>query len=404
MNEGINNSESRHRGAQTILGLFEDASRFDGTRKLQELVRGLGELFDAETTFIAHALDDPVSRVRSVAAWKDGAYKDPWEYELAGNPCQLTYDGTPTFIPCELASEFEKKKDSGYASYIGIPLKSSDGQTIGHIAIYASDERQSDSYALEIAQIAAYLAQAEIQHIITESKLQDRIEVLSEQHEIRGETVRTVAHDIRSPLSAVIGVLELAENDENPDNVSAMVSGAKEAAQRLLTFASSYLDLERLHQADTESLKTTQVAIRELVDNALAIANDEAMTQSVAIKVIPYDQDLNVTGSPQELGRVLSNLISNAVKYSPAGREVELSVNETNEHLTINVRDYGPGVTDDIKDCVFEAFKSGPPPAEHMRGSGLGLAIAKKIIDRHGGDIDFTNHDDGSTFFFSLPK
>lgn len=395
--------DTRDQGRQTILGLFEDVARYDGVRKLQELVRGLGELFNAETTFVAHALDDPATRVRGITAWKDGAFKEPWEYELEGNPCQLTYSGEPTFIPCNVAEEFEKKKDSGYSSYIGIPLKSPAGYTIGHIAIYASRDHATDSYALEIAQIAGHLAQAEVQRVIAENKLQDRIDTLSSQQENRNETLQTVAHDIRSPLSAVINALELAEEDSNPDSVAIMVSGAKKAAQRLLSFASTYLDLERLEHADTANLKDARVAVNTLVDDVLSMARDVAVDQGVTISVAPFDDQLSVRGSSQELARALSNLVSNAIKYSPSGGRVEISVGDKAGHVTVSVRDHGPGVPDTMGETVFEAFESGASPANHPVGSGLGLAIAKKVIERHDGEIGFQNHEQGCTFFIKIP-
>ena len=403
MNDGINISDQRNSGARTILGLFEDAARYDGIRKLQELVRGLGELFNAETTFVAHALDDPVTRVRGVAAWKDGAPKESWDYELEGNPCQLTYGGEPTFIPCDVASEFEKKKDSGYSSYIGIPLKNPAGDTIGHIAIYASQEHATDSYALEVAQIAGHLAQAEIQRIIAENKLQENIDSLSSQQVSRKETLQTVAHDIRSPLSSVINALELAEEDDNPETVAIMVAGAKKAAQRLLAFTSTYLDLERLEHADTANLRDTRVVVKTLLDDVLSMARDVAMNQGVTISVTTFDEQLSVMGSAQELARALSNLISNAIKYSPFGGTVEISVSEDAGHVTVSVRDQGPGVPDAMSEIVFEAFESGTSPANHPVGSGLGLAIAKKVVDRHGGEIGFQNHNPGCTFFFKTP-
>lgn len=403
MNDRISISEQRDHGAQTILGLFEDAAKYDGVQKLQELVRGLGELFNAETTFVAHALDDPVTRARGITAWKDGAFKDPWEYDLDGNPCQLTYSGEPTFIPCDVAEEFEKKKDSGYSSYIGVPLKNAAGNTIGHIAIYASREQATDSYALEIAQIAGHLAQAEVQRIIAETKLQNKIDTLSSQQANRKETLQTVAHDIRSPLSSVINALELAEEDSNPDSVAIMVSGAKLAAQRLLSFASTYLDLERLEHADTTNLHATRVVIKTLFDDVLSMARDVAADQGVTISVAPFDERLSVRGSAQELARALSNLVSNATKYSPSGAEVELSVSESTGHVTLNVRDQGPGVPDSMGESVFEAFESGSAPANHPTGSGLGLAIAKKVVDRHDGEIGFENHDQGCTFFIKIP-
>ena len=144
---------------------------------LHNIARGLGGVLGADTTFVAYALDDPPRRVRGVASWKRGKFGDECEYELAGNPCQLVYEDGPTFIPCDVADRFHMKRDSGYESFIGIPLRDSSGVTVGHLAVYSSMEMSKNSFQFELARLCASRIESEVLYTRTKSqvvKLQSR--------------------------------------------------------------------------------------------------------------------------------------------------------------------------------------------------------------------------------------
>ena len=101
-NDATENANQREAGLAEVLALLEASRAHQGDEMLMGLMRGLGTLLEADTTFITRGLDSPTTRARGIAAWKDGKPKATWEYDLAGNPCQLTYSGKPTFIPCDV--------------------------------------------------------------------------------------------------------------------------------------------------------------------------------------------------------------------------------------------------------------------------------------------------------------
>ena len=113
--------EHSHNELEALRSIFQETSPFVGEEYLKALVKGLGECLKADTTFVAYALDDPPARVRGITVWKNGAFRESWEYDLAGNPCELTYNSHPTFIPSNLAAQFPAKSDSNYESYLGAP-------------------------------------------------------------------------------------------------------------------------------------------------------------------------------------------------------------------------------------------------------------------------------------------
>ncbi len=144
-----------------VNSLLTAASPFVGAAYLDDIFRNLGILFVADTSIIARRLDRNGSQVRVLAAWKDGEHRESWDYDLSGNPCQLPYNGKPTLIPCEVNTRFEKKRDSNYQSFIGLPLHDADREIIGHIAIYSSKRITDDQNWLNIAKIFAGRAEAE---------------------------------------------------------------------------------------------------------------------------------------------------------------------------------------------------------------------------------------------------
>ncbi|MDD9877646.1 MAG: HAMP domain-containing sensor histidine kinase [Magnetovibrio sp.] len=385
--------------------IFQETSPYVGEDFLKSLVRGLGQLLEAETTFVARVLDDPPTRVRGLAAWKDGAHKDSWEYDLEGNPCHLTYDGTPTYIPCDLAKDFPKKRDSGYESYLGIPLFNPAGDQIGHIAVYSSKVQDADDFALEIAQLCGYRAEAEVQRLIAEGQAARRIAELTESDQKKSEIVQVVSHELRTPLSSVIGYLSLLDREELPKPVDTYIGAAMEGAERLLHFINQELDLEKITSGEFERsddvLDMSAVA-RAAVERLQPVAK----TSGIRLEFEAPDVDAAIKGDAGHLDRVLDNLLSNALKASPEGSTITVSAAAEGTIVRTTITDQGPGIPIEFQDRIFERFGRAPASNERQRGgAGLGLNIAKAIVEDHGGEIGFsTRVGKGTVFFFELPR
>jgi len=390
--------------------IFQETSRHVGEEFLKALVRGLGQLLDAETTFVAHILDDPPSRVRGIAAWKDGNFRDSWEYNLAGNPCLLTYSGNPTFIPCELAKTFPNKKDSGYDNYIGIPLSAPDGKVIGHIAIYASKPHPEGDFALEIARLCGYRAEAEVLRLMEDEVSRQEIDQLSEGGQRKTEALQVVNHELRTPLSSVIGFLKLIDQQPLDEPAKGYVNMALEGADRLLHMINQQLDLAKIEQGEIareDRVVDIIETARGCIDRLAPLAQPWRIDLVVDTKL---DSAL-VNGDEGHLGRLLDNLVSNAMKISPEGSTVRIEIVESPEetedggYWRVSVHDQGPGIPDDLTDTIFEKFSRGATITDRQRGgAGLGLSIARAIVMNHDGMIDFTTAaGQGTAFYFDLP-
>ena len=129
------------------------------------------------------------------------------------------------------------------------------------------------------------------------------------------------------------------------------------------------------------------------------------MTSAVRIRLDPAADDGRDLADPDRLAQVITNLVSNAVKFSPRDSEFELTIGHRDGRMRIAVRDHGPGIPEDFRPRIFEKFaQAEATDARQKGGTGLGLSIARKIVTRLGGAIGFAGSDGGGTeFFVELP-
>ena len=399
--DSVSSAIQREAGLSEILSLLETHRMGQGDEMLLGLVRGLGTLLEADTTFITRGLDSPTTRVRGIAAWKDGQAKDSWEYELAGNPCQLTYSGKPTFIPCDVERSFANKRGSGYQSYIGVPLLDEKGGVVGHIAVYSRKPRDREDYSGALLRLCAFRAEAEVRRLLAEDALKDEVTRLKAYATQRDQAVLTVAHDLRAPLAAVDNFLYGVALETLPRRITEAVETARGGVRELLKMSNEYLDLYRYAEADPiadgapiEVNGLMRVAAKEA---ALLAANSE-----VTVRFAPLDQAYFTGGDERQLRRVLANLLSNACKFAPAGSEIQIWADVADQKVTIHVFDSGPPIPDDEIDHLFDGFLKIAQAGGEKIG-GLGLPIAKAIVDRHHGEIGVANLQNGVQFHVTLP-
>ncbi|MBI4567270.1 MAG: PAS domain-containing protein [Planctomycetes bacterium] len=226
---------------------------------------------------------------------------------------------------------------------------------------------------------------------------------LRELDQLKTEFVNTVSHELKTPLTAIIGGVEILQADAatlGGDQVE-IVGVIAEGARRLQTLISDLLDLSKL-QSGTVQLKEGVFALADLVREALAV---QKRSDKHAIK-LEVQKDLpGVVVDGQKILQVLTNLVSNAIKYSPAGGAVVIRCRLDGEWVRVEVQDQGLGIRKEDLGKIWEKFyRVDSSLSSEIEGTGLGLTIVKHIVELHGGKIwAESEHGKGSTFIFLLP-
>jgi len=225
---------------------------------------------------------------------------------------------------------------------------------------------------------------------------------------VKNEFVSTVSHELRTPLTSISGALALMAKGTAgalPDKALGLVAIARSNCDRLVRLINDILDLERI-EAGELVFEFSSVSIRSLVERAITENLDYAAKFQVTLERDGDTVDAAVWGDEHRLLQVLTNLISNAVKFSPAGGTVRIAATQVGGNLHLAVTDHGRGIPDAFKPRIFQKFAQADGTDSRQKGgTGLGLSIVKSIVERHGDRIGFESEwGQGSTFHVDLPE
>jgi signal transduction histidine kinase len=217
----------------------------------------------------------------------------------------------------------------------------------------------------------------------------------------RQEMQRLVSHELKTPLSSIAGFGENLERYElDADEQRRVASLIRGEAQRLQEMVTVFLDLERLGGGHWDGA-TESVDLGRLVMARTEVL--AAAAQAKRVTIVPTIADnCRTQAVPALLDRVVDNLVGNAIKYTDAGDEIEVTVHCSGREVLLAVRDHGPGIPENAQAHVFDRFYRVPGAGE--AGAGLGLALVKEIVIWHGGCITIDSEiGAGSVFTVSLP-
>lgn len=237
-----------------------------------------------------------------------------------------------------------------------------------------------------------------ILHDISERK---RAEVM------KNEFVSTVSHELRTPLTSIAGSLGLLNGGaagELPASAKRLVSIAHENSRRLVRLVNDILDIQKMQSASV-TFAREPVVMEDVARLAMEQNAGFAAEHGVRLALQATTADTSVVGDQDRLIQVLTNLISNAVKFSPADGVVTLSVERREDRVRVCVQDFGMGIPESFRGRMFTRFAQADTTDTRQRGgTGLGLAIVKEIVERHAGQISFESKVGfGTTFQVDLP-
>ncbi len=223
---------------------------------------------------------------------------------------------------------------------------------------------------------------------------------------MKNEFLSVVSHELRTPLTSIRGSLGLVASGslvELTPQAERMVSIALESSERLTRLINDILDIERI-QSGKLPMNLTPHAAGHLLEATATEMNGLAAMADVRLEV--SSEAGRVLADADRMVQALTNLVGNAVKFSPAGAVVRLEAVADESHMTFAVHDEGRGIPEDKLESVFEPFEQvDSTDARQKGGTGLGLSICRGIVERHGGRIWAESHaDTGTTVRFTLPK
>jgi PAS domain S-box-containing protein len=223
----------------------------------------------------------------------------------------------------------------------------------------------------------------------------------------KDEFLSTVSHEIRTPMTSILGSLALIQagkTGELSEQMKAVIEIAHRNAERLLLLINDILDVQKLSSGKMVfDLKPLDLVT--FLDKAVKDNHPYAEKHGVTLAYSANTDQARVRGDAGRLMQVMNNLISNAVKFSPRGDRVTVSLDDGEKGVRVAVADNGPGIPAKFHDRIFERFfQADSGDTRKVGGTGLGLNIAKAIIEDHHGTIDFdTTPGHGTTFYFELP-
>lgn len=221
---------------------------------------------------------------------------------------------------------------------------------------------------------------------------------------LKQDFVDMVSHDLRSPLSSMQVALDMIAQGaygDVGDDVQKEVEGALRNLDRLLDFVNDLLDFQKLKQGALQ-LDYDNASVESLVNSAVDFVRPALQAKNIDISL--EGDEITMWCDPKKLIQLLTNLLANAIQYTPRDGQISVNWAPAEGSIELSVTDSGPGIAEEYRKKVFEAFEQTPEAARRGEGTGLGLAICKLICDAHNGSISVESETGkGSKFIVKIP-
>ncbi|MBE0627840.1 MAG: PAS domain-containing protein [Burkholderiales bacterium] len=377
--------------------------------------------------YIVRDADGSVLRVIGVAQDVSDIKQAEQALRASERELRLITDAVPAFISYADSGEILRFCNKALATFVGAQAQDLIGRALRHL--YGEDvypvlqpyvrralagekvqfqrsqaKREGGTIDLDATYIPRRGALGEVEGFyalltdITELKRLDRM---------KSEFVSTVSHELRTPLTSIrgsLGILSGGVAGPLSEKVRGFIEIAKDNCERLIRLINDILDMEKI-ESGKMSFQLQVVDLMQLVEQTVEANEGYAAQHQVRLQIVSTRPGAKVQADRDRLAQVLTNLISNACKFSPAHGSVDISVSAQGERCRVGVVDRGPGISDAFRQRIFQKFSQ--EDSTDMRqggGTGLGLSISKAIVEGLGGEIGFeTGLNQGSTFYFILP-
>ncbi|WP_119079649.1 ATP-binding response regulator [Chitinophaga alhagiae] len=243
-----------------------------------------------------------------------------------------------------------------------------------------------------------------------EDLVHDRTMALQTANDAKTRFISELSHEIRNPLNAILGISELLTDAlGQPDSearIREMARNLHATSHNILELVNSVLELSKIEAGKTDEVKMSDFSLREWLHNAVNIYQSIASKKSVFIHLeIDSRFPEMIIGDKLMLGQVVNNLLSNSIKFTPAGKNIRVRCFHNLRNMFIQVCDEGRGIAAQQLNAIFKPFEQGDSDVyREFGGSGLGLAIAKRKVELMGGSIEVSSQQgEGTNFLIALP-
>ena len=237
------------------------------------------------------------------------------------------------------------------------------------------------------------------------SELSDSVAALTVASKAKSDFMANMSHELRTPLNAIMGFSDLMGTEPATDGQTTVpsewIGHIHSSGQHLLNLINEVLDLAKV-ESGTIELRRQPVDLREAVDEVAATLT--ALSQKKQLNVTVAVPPLRVDADRTRLRQIVTNLVSNAIKFTPEHGQVFLTARRVGHDIAISVADTGPGISESDQQRVFEEFQQVGEQHNRAGGTGLGLALTRRLVHAHGGRIELQSRPDhGAKFTVYLP-
>jgi signal transduction histidine kinase len=322
--------------------------------------------------------------------------------------CQYTIAGDDTFEVNDLSVD-DRFKDKFYVTgdphlryYFGVPLRTSKGNNIGTLCMFHPETKPLTPEKTEMLKIIA-------SEIVNRLQAYRVIQELKQHANDAVESKKRVAHDIRGPLGGIIGLARVIaeQGDENKmDEVLEFINLIYKSGHSLLELADEILSIEVPKPAtQPASNEFNQVTLKEKLNKLYA---PQAVNKKISFSVQVNSSTENVPFPKNKLLQIIGNLISNAMKFTPAGGSVTVKTDfkkqDNDNHLLVSVTDTGIGMANDQKEAILQGKGQSTSGTQGEEGYGFGLALVKHLVDGLKGTMQInTIAGQGTEFIVNIP-
>ncbi|MFB8790898.1 MAG: ATP-binding protein [Potamolinea sp.] len=290
-------------------------------------------------------------------------------------------------------------QELGLLSYMIVPLIVG-GQVFGAITFATdSSNRYYTEADLSLAKDLAQRAAIAVENARLYRQAQ-------EANRMKDEFLTTLSHELRSPLTAMLGWIRLL-NDRNFDKATTAKAMAtiERSAWSQIHVVEDLLDVSRMIQGKL-CLSIRPIELTLLITNVLDSFRPAAEAKNIQIESVLEPAASLITGDWDRLQQVIWNLLSNAIKFTPKDGRVQVDLTRVNSHVELRISDTGPGITPDVLPYVFDRFRQADSSSTRRYGGlGLGLSIVRHLVELHGGTVSAESEGEhkGATFIVKLP-